>query len=801
VFWVHADNETTFTHDYKIIGKRLGVAGSVDGTELLTAVRERIEADPCWLLILDNADNLEAFGVGRISPGGDQSDTEGHASLYDFVPRGPGGTVLWTSRDKRIGGSLVSARRAIHIGDMTEEEASALLETARGEAVSEQESQEAIALLAELDRLALAVSQAAAYMRRTSTPIGEYLSMLRRRKKRWEVLCEIEFDRHRRQHVSNSALQTWDISIEQIRQENPMAYDILHLLAFVDSQNITLDLIASAAKKMKRMPAENGKDMVARRASDENDSDSEGSNGDIRAAIVLLIDFSFLRLRALDDRRQAYEMHKLVQEATGYSLSRESRREDEKHFSEVALDTLTDLFPESRREVWEECERYVVHAQRAAEWAWLCDGAVKGAALLTQVSDYLHDQGRWREKEPVDERAYAIRKNALGEKHPDTILSKAALASTYFQQGRYEEAEKIKVEVLELRRGVLGEKHPDTIGSLALLATIYHAQGRYAAADKMFVEVLELRRRVLGEKHPDTIGSMALVAAAYNVQGRYKEAEKINIEVLELRRNVLGEKHPNTIKSIASLAATYYNQGKYEKAEKIMVEVLELRQEVLGENHPDTIGSMADLAATYHAQRRCEKAEKIQMKVLELRQKVLGEKHPNTIESKADLATTYHAQERYEEAEKIQTEVLRLRRKVLGDKHPHTIRSMADLVPTYHNERRFEEARRISVVVLELRREVLGEKHPDTLLAMHDLAFTWRSCQRYSEALAMMQDCFQQQCHILGSGHPATQRSLRLLNRWKADIKTSSAISGTFIWLTSRLGQSLGDVNRDILGK
>ncbi|KAM4067514.1 hypothetical protein HRG_012288 [Hirsutella rhossiliensis] len=31
VFWVHTDNETTFTQDYKVIAKRLGLAGSLDG--------------------------------------------------------------------------------------------------------------------------------------------------------------------------------------------------------------------------------------------------------------------------------------------------------------------------------------------------------------------------------------------------------------------------------------------------------------------------------------------------------------------------------------------------------------------------------------------------------------------------------------------------------------------------------------------------------------------------------------------------------------------------------------------------
>jgi hypothetical protein len=35
------------------------------------------------------------------------------------------------------------------------------------------------------------------------------------------------------------------------------------------------------------------------------------------------------------------------------------------------------------------------------------------------------------------------------------------LATTYHSQGSYKEAKKIKVEALGLRRDVLGEKHPE----------------------------------------------------------------------------------------------------------------------------------------------------------------------------------------------------------------------------------------------------------------------------------------------------------------------------------------------------
>ncbi|KAK4678686.1 NB-ARC domain and tetratricopeptide repeat-containing NOD-like receptor [Podospora pseudoanserina] len=542
VFWVHADNETTFTQDYKVIAKRLGLADGLNGPELLMAVRERIEASPCWLLILDNADNLAVFGVGRTQSGRDQGqDTEEKQSLYDFVPRGPAGTVLWTSRDKRIRGSLVGGRRAINVASMTEGEAKILLETVMCREIAEEESHNAMALLAELDLLPLAVSQAAAYMGRTAIPIGEYLSKLKRRIKRWQLFSKTEFDRHRRADVSNSVMQTWGISIEHIRQENQMAYNILHSLAFVDNQNIPLELVAKAAEITAR-PTRYEKTASAKsvciKDQYEHQDEHQDDDNKVLAAIVLLQHFSFLRPRTSDERYGAYEMHKLVQEATQYSLSQEDRRTDQWHFSEVALHAATSLFPERRRELWGECERYLRHAQLAAGWAGLCRGGVEAAALLTRVSDYLYDRGRWREREPVDLRAYEYRRELLGDKHPDTIWSMASLAATYHNQGRYEEAEKNYMEVLALQRDVLGDKHPDTIRSMAELATTYYTQG-----------------------------SMASLATTYHAQGRYKEVEKILVEVLVLRRDVLGDKHPNTLQAMHDRALTWNSRQRRPKAE------------------------------------------------------------------------------------------------------------------------------------------------------------------------------------------------------------------------------------------
>ncbi|KAK8028999.1 hypothetical protein PG991_006055 [Apiospora marii] len=523
VFWVHADTETSLAQDYKSIAARLGLPPELEGEDLLQAVRQQIEAGTNWVLVLDNADDLALFNVGCATQQSHTAQASASGSiLHNAVPRGPHGTILWTSRDQQIAGSLVGARQAVHIVQMTAQEATTLLETVRNEETKEEEREDVQRLLDELGCLPLPISQAAAYIRRTSTSIAAYLSEIQKRKKRRKLLGRSEYDRHRRPEVSNSVLETWDISVDHLRRENKMTYDILHVLAYLDNQQMPLHLIREAARLAERTPVKltrsGGDGTRSSESEEEEDGDSDSDGNDyILEAITRLREFSFLSIRELgaSASQRAYEMHKLVQEAARYRLEKGKAA----YFARAAFEVVDNLFPDSRRETWPECEEYLVHAQHAGEWAALYKGEEEVAALLTRVSQYLYDRGRWREKEPINKTALSLRTKVLGEKHPDTIWSMASLAITYHEQGRYNEAEKIKVEVLGLRREVLGDKHPDTIESMASLATTYNQQGRYEEAEKISVEVLGLRREVLGEKHPDTIWSMADLAATYHAQG------------------------------------------------------------------------------------------------------------------------------------------------------------------------------------------------------------------------------------------------------------------------------------------
>lgn len=601
-------------------------------------------------------------------------------NLYPFIPHGVRGTVLWTSRDANIVGSLVSPKRGVNVGMMGSLDAKKLLENLSNTSITPDDSPSLNELLERLGYLPLAICHAATYMRRTSTSIQRYVAKFKDEEARWKLLAQSRLDRYGRPDVPNSVMGTWKISMDLIFEEIPSAYKVMHTIAYFDNQDIPFELIKAAARSERRPKKDDETN------SDENSDDGGDGDDEALEAATRLKEFSFLRLRAEGVR--AYEMHKLVQEATRYALSQ--KKKERFIFSKRALDIMLDIFPESDHNTWARCELYLPHAVAVSAWPEVSLEKITVSKLLSKVSKYLSDQGRSRVKESLDVKALKLRQEELGDKHPDTLSSMADLASAYLGQGQLSEAEAIYIKVLNLRRELLGETHPNTISSMVDLAVVYDQQGRLPEAEKVYFDVFSLSETVLGKRHPGTLSRMAEFALASLREGKFSEAEQICREVLDLRRDVLGDQHPDTLSSMSDLASTYFNQGRLLEAEGIYVEVLDLREEVLGYEHPNTVSSLSNLALTYFEQGRLSDAEEIYVEALELSRRVLGKRHPDTISSMADLASLYLKQGRSYEAEEISGEVLLLRREVLGEIHPDTISSMAHMTRLVGDDRVLE---------------------------------------------------------------------------------------------------------------
>jgi len=141
-----------------------------------------------------------------------------------------------------------------------------------------------------------------------------------------------------------------------------------------------------------------------------------------------------------------------------------------------------------------------------------------------------------------------IRKQVLGEEHPDSLTSMANLALCTSTQDRWKEAEDMQVQVMEITKQVLGEGPPDTLRSMENLVFTNHNQGRRKKAVELQVLVMKMRNRMFGEEHRDSLAGMP---------GIYIPG----VGPAEGGGGVAGAGHEN-LPEHGTLASAYENQGQ-----------------------------------------------------------------------------------------------------------------------------------------------------------------------------------------------------------------------------------------------
>ena len=647
VFWIHANTVYRMDLAYKDIARKLSLPGWNDpNVDIFQLVSEWLgdDAHGLWLLVLDNADDMETFSA-RSNPS--SVGNKQTAPLVKYLPHSSNGSTLITTRDKRVGERLTNREKAVMVLPMAELEAERLLwsKVTQEGSLDKTKSSE---LLEVLGYLPLAITQAAAYISENNIKIEEYLESFRAEDSEIQDLLSEDLPDLRRDFESqNSVTRTWKVSFDQIRKQKPRAAEMLSLMAVLDRQGIPKTLL---------------------RRDGERETEFTTALGTLQA-------FSLV---AAEKGGASFEIHRLVQVSTQKWLE---LQDETAKWREEALKILTAAFPSGDYRTWVTCEVLSPHAQAATRYTFISHlNLLQRAKLLHKMSYYNETQGRYNLAHESGLDALSTRENILGIEHPDTLVSMDNLAVVLKRQGKYEAAEEMQRRALELYEKVLGPEHPDTLTSMDNLARVLGRQGKYEAAEEMHRRALELREKVLGPEHPDTLTSIDNLAKVLRHQGKYEAAKEMHQRTLELSEKILGPEHPSTLTSMDNLAQVLRRQGKYEAAEEMHRRALELSEKVLGPEHPDTLTSMDNLAQVLRRQGKYEAAEEMHRRTLGLSEKVLGPEHPSTLASMNNLALALGDQGKYEAAEEMQRRALELYKKVLGPEHPYTLTSMNNLI-------------------------------------------------------------------------------------------------------------------------
>lgn len=166
-----------------------------------------------------------------------------------------------------------------------------------------------------------------------------------------------------------------------------------------------------------------------------------------------------------------------------------------------------------------------------------------------------------------------MRRQVLGELHPEVAMSLDAIALWSMENGEFEAAEPLLREAVQIKTGVHGDDHPDVADSLTLLASCLVSQGRFDEAYGHAVAAKQMLMSALPDDHWRTALAASAEGAALTGQRRYAEAEPLLVDSYTVLSNDAGAMQALVDTAGDRLVSLYEVWGKPEKAAEVLAKV------------------------------------------------------------------------------------------------------------------------------------------------------------------------------------------------------------------------------------
>lgn len=590
VAWVNAEDISAVRRGLGAVASALGLdAVSAHGIDAGQAVRRWLETDGSeCLLVFDNAADLK--------------------DLRLYIPAAGAAHVVITS-------TLMSSGRlgqSIPVGVFTESEALAFLAQQTGLT----DISGACSVAAELGRLPLALSQAAAVIVAQRLDYATYMQRL------CETPIDMLLNAVEADQYPRSLAEAVLLSIDAVRTRDHTGIcaalmDLVSVLSAAGTPRATLH---AAGELGILTPNENHRKCAA----EETDQ-----------ALALLSGASLLTF-SLDGT--SVIPHRLIMRAVRERLIRKQRLADVCTAASRVLDkqaaSLEAAYPDADRSTMRDVLEQIT--------AIRLNSMPCGNDTSKELRDLSLKLGAWalylfkqlaenvRQATELGESLLPGLQQVFGPDHPDTLACQNDLAVAYCRAGRFREAITLHKSTLAQREQTLGPDHPDTLGSRNNLGVAYWSAGLLSEAIELHERTVADRRRLLGPDHVRTLESQTALASAYQGTGRLAEAIELHERTVADRRLLLGPDHLGTLDAQDGLAVAYQDAGRLAEAIGLHERILAGRRQLLGPDHPEVLDTRSKLATAYNKARRTNASIRQYQELLPDCERVLGNEHPLT---------------------------------------------------------------------------------------------------------------------------------------------------------------------------
>jgi tetratricopeptide (TPR) repeat protein len=536
VWWINAEQPTLISSQLAALTGPLGLSADPDSEVAVRAVCAELRRRQRWLLIFDNAEDVD-----HIRP---------------VLPDGAGHVLITT---RRSGFGYLGP--VLDLDVLPRPEAITLLRRRAAGLTNEHAS----ALAGLLGDLPLALEQAAAYLDQTQLPPADYLHLLATRGPDMYGRGRVIDHRH-------TIATLWSLSLDQLHAVQPAAVQLLGLCAYLAPEPIPLDLFTD---RPEALPAP--LDHVA------------GDPLAFAETVGALVDYSLAR------RTDAgLLLHRLVQ-----AVIRQSPKDPHPLPGVLALlrADLPDEIVDAPTN-WPRWRQLLPHVLAAT--AHLDDANPTAASamswLLDRAGAYQRTHGQSATARPLVERALYIGETAYGPAHPHVATVLNNLAGVLRDLGEPAAARAALERALHIDEAVYGPNHPEVAATLNNLAWAMHDQGEPAAARPLLERALHIRETAYGPDHPEVAATLNILALALGTLGEPGTARPLLERALRIVEIAFGPDHPAVAATLHNLAAVLCELSEPSLARPLLERALRIVETAFGPDHPDVACTLTNLA-------------------------------------------------------------------------------------------------------------------------------------------------------------------------------------------------------------
>jgi tetratricopeptide (TPR) repeat protein len=717
IYWLQADNSFLFLLSVEELASKLikDACDHEDPATIARMLKNYLERESRWLLIIDNADDLSI--------------------LNGYLPEKGDGCILITTR--LAASEIDSVWHPILINAFSADESKLFLRN-RTQEKYPSDPESANKLLDQLGRLPLALHQAGSYISENNLTFNEYLNQ-------YNTLAEGKKLRSSPSKLSaehTSVSTTYILALEQVAIKDPLAAELIRTCAFLNPEAIPEELFIKNPKIWTDLLTDQFYQFCSNAAH-----------------------YSLIQWNATNE---LLSIHPVVQQVIRDELTHEQQ---EQYIQKVIL-ALNAIFPKEEeinfgpRKILRNCDRLSPHCLQALEWIKefsILDS--EAASLIHKTGCYLFIRCRYDEAEEFYQEALKIRRKLFAEnkeaqKELDVASSLNNLAELKEIRALYHEAEPLFDEALKIRQNRLSSSDHYLVGqSLHNLARLYFHLGRYVEAKQYYQEALEINESNLEAKKTilpkDFLKNFLArsyndIAKLYVALAQYDEAEKYYQKALSINKKILGENNLQYASNLDNLGDVYLAQGFADQAENYYSQAFNIRISYLkGDDYNAIADSYTRLGRLYLVLEDFDKSQTYYEKVLTIRKKVFGDKHPAVANSYNNLALLYQEQRNNEKCREYYENALKIYEdNPTYQQHPSLALLYYNFAIFYHQQKKYPQAEEYYNKALELYTKMFNDTHPLAANCYYNLALLYDDKEQIDEAancLGNLGNCEYQQ--------------------------------------------------------